>query len=163
MSPGSGRSLLLVVVLACAIGCGTGLQLVSRSSGGAYEAALALLDDGFAVAWYDTRDGRAEIYLRLLDARGRPTSPEWRLTDDGEESYEASLEAGGDAVVVAWYGKNADGLLTARLGRWTRDAQHVWIRTLSAPSRNPVVRYDAGAIFCAWIQSDEDGAWGRDP
>ena len=33
---------------------------VSRSDVGAYEAALATDRDGFAVAWYDTRDGNAD-------------------------------------------------------------------------------------------------------
>jgi hypothetical protein len=157
MSPVSGRALSVAIAFICAVGCGTGPQHVSRSSGGAYEAALAVLDEGFAVAWYDTRDGRAEIYLRLLDVRGRPSSPEWRLTDDLEQSYEASVEAAGDGFVVAWYGRDDAGRLTARIGRFTGDGRNMWLRALGASGRNPVVRRDAGSIFCAWIQPDDEG------
>lgn len=49
-------------------------------SGGTYEAALATDEKGFAVAWYDTRDGNAEIYIRLLDGNSRLSGPERRLT-----------------------------------------------------------------------------------
>ena len=44
---------------------------VSQSGAGAYEVALAGDDAGFAVAWYDTRDGNPEIYMRLLDESGK--------------------------------------------------------------------------------------------
>src|SRR5262245_3100285 len=62
---------------------------VSQSSVGAYETALALDKKGFAVAWYDTRDGNPEIYMRLLDESGNPAGPERRLTETSDMSYEA--------------------------------------------------------------------------
>ena len=47
---------------------------VSEPGGGAYEASLARLGDGWAVAWHDTRDGHPEIYARLLDVGGHPVA-----------------------------------------------------------------------------------------
>ena len=66
---------------------------VSHSGAGAYEAALATDEKGFAVAWYDTRDGNAEIYMRLLDDSGRPSGPERRLTETPDASVRGESRA----------------------------------------------------------------------
>src|SRR5262245_44914531 len=113
---------------------------VSQSGAGAYETALATEANGFAVAWYDTRDGNAEIYLRLLDSTGHPSSPERRLTETPDASYEASLERLGDSFIVAWYEQATDGQQTAMLGAWTRDGNRTWTQALAPGSRNPVIR-----------------------
>src|SRR5688572_20615103 len=82
---------------------------ISASGKGAYEAALAsryLRGAGFVTAWYDTRNGNAEIYMRLLTDNGAPAGPERRLTNGPEESYEPSIElVGPNDVAVAWYDK----------------------------------------------------------
>jgi Tol biopolymer transport system component len=130
---------------------------ISDSATGAYEAALAPFDEGFAVAWYDTRDGNAEIYTRLLDADGRVAGPERRLTHGPEESYEASIDRLGDRLALAWYDQTAEGQQTAKLGVWTRDGVNRWLHALDSGTRNPVIRTTATAVFCAWIQSEADG------
>jgi hypothetical protein len=130
---------------------------VSDSPAGAFEAALAPMGDHLAVAWYDTRDGNGEIYVRLLDRNGRPAGPERRLTVDAEESYEPSLDPLGHGLVVAWYDKKPDGTLTARLGAWSLDGSPRWALVLGSPARNPVVRASEGSIFCAWIQGAPGG------
>jgi hypothetical protein len=142
---------------------------VSRSGSGAYEAALATGDNGFAVAWYDTRDGNAEIYMRLLDETGHPSGPERRLTQTPESSYEASIDRLGDAWVVAWYEQTGDGRQTAVLGEWGRDGSRKWIQNIAPASRNPVIVSDGLAIIAAWIQAEADssesvyvGTWDRD-
>jgi hypothetical protein len=117
---------------------------------------LATDRDGFAVAWHDMRDGNAEIYLRLLDADGHRSGPEYRLTDSLNASYEASLERLGDGVVVAWYEQPAKGEQTAMLGQWNRDGSRTWVHPIAPSSRNVVMRTDGRAIFCAWIQADAD-------
>jgi hypothetical protein len=136
---------------------------ISASGTGAYEAALATRPDGFVTAWYDTRDGNAEIYMRLLDAAGRPAGPERRLTNSVEESYEPSIALAGDGVAVAWYDKAADGTLTAKLGVWTLEGVNRWTTTVASPGRNPVISEYAGDIFCAWIAAGPDGemVWAR--
>jgi hypothetical protein len=130
---------------------------VSQSSAGAYETALATDADGFAVAWYDTRDGNAEIYLRSLDSTGHPSSPERRLTETPDASYEASLERLGDSFIVAWYEQTTDGQQTAMLGAWTRDGTRKWMQAIATGSRNPVIRTADHAIVAAWIQAEADG------
>src|SRR5690606_31666393 len=133
---------------------------VSDSGFGAYEVSLAAWSDALAVAWYDTRDGNAEIYVRFLDAQGRAVGADERLTRTPAQSYEADLAALDDGLAVAWYEKADDGALRAQLGFWGRDRQRRWTTALTAgggASRNPVVRASDGALFCAWIESDGAG------
>ena len=131
---------------------------VSHSGTGAFEAALVTDDAGFAVAWYDTRDGNGEIYLRRLDAKGTPIDSERRLTETPAASYEASLERLGDAFVVAWYEQTEGGRQTAMLGAWNRDGSRKWAHEIAPASRNPVIRTDGRGIVIAWIQSNADGS-----
>jgi len=142
---------------------------VSQSGVGAYETALAIDKAGFAVAWYDTRDGNPEIYMRLLDESGKPSGPERRLTDTPDMSYEASLERIGDDFAIGWYEQASDGKQTAMLGAWDRDGERKWLQAIAPGSRNPVVATDGHAIFAAWIQAELDatewvwvGTWDRD-
>ena len=121
---------------------------------GAYDAALAPFGDGFAVTWYDTRDGNAEIYLRLLDENGQPVSPERRLTNSPEDSYEASIDRLGNMMAIAWYDQTATGRQTAKLGVWMRDGANRWVHTFDRDTRNPVVRSTSTAVFCAWVQAE---------
>ena len=156
---GSGFSrTLLATAIACAA-CG-GPPSISTGGHGAYEASLIPIGDGFAVAWYDDRDGNAEIYFRLLDADGRPAGPERRVTNDPEQSYEADIQAVGDRLAIAWYDKAADKTLHARLGVWTKNGQRAWSTTLSGGgvnARNPIVRASGSSLFVAWIEDAPSG------
>jgi hypothetical protein len=137
-----------------------GIQ-ISESGSGAYEVAMTAYRDGAALAWYDTRDGNAELYLRLIDSHGQPSGPEHRLTSDADESYAVSIAALGDALAVAWYAKDNDDTLQAHIGAWDPVAGWRWRRTPGrfAQSRNPVIAAHGETIFCAWIEAakgDED-------
>jgi hypothetical protein len=166
------RLQLVLCGLSCALAsCSSAPTViqVSQSGKGAYETALAIDEAGFAVAWYDLRDGNAEIYLRLLDGSGHPSSPEHRLTETPDSSYEASLERLGDGFVIAWYEQSTDGRQTAMLGAWTRDGGRKWTQAIAAGSRNPVIRAGNHEIVGAWIQAEADGtenvwvgSWGED-
>jgi hypothetical protein len=142
---------------------------ISNSRTGAYEAALTPFQNGFAVAWYDTRDGNGEIYVRLLDENGQPASPERRLTNSPDDSFEASIDRLGDMIAVAWYEQTSTGQQTAKLGVWTHDGANRWVHTFSRDTRNPVVRSTSTAVFCAWVQAEADrgeavfaGWWDKD-
>jgi len=142
---------------------------VSHSGAGAYEAALATDEKGFAVAWYDTRDGNPEIYLRLLDESSRPSGPERRLTETPDASYEPSLERLGDSLAIAWYEQTSDGRQTAMLGEWNSDGSQKWVQTIAPASRNPVIVTNGQAIIAAWIQGEPNstewvyvGTWDRE-
>lgn len=132
---------------------------ITNSKIGAFEAALATRDDAFVAAWYDNRDGNAEIYMRSLDADGQPAGPERRLTNGPEDSYEASIEVVGDAVAVAWYDKSENGALVPKLGMWDLDGRNRWVRSLAASGRNPVISTRGGNIFCAWIAPEGGAEW----
>ncbi len=159
------RDLFFTIGLALLIaGCDDKLHQVSNSNHGAYEASMAALPDGFAVAWYDDRDGNAEIYLRLLDSEGRPKSREYRLTNGPELSYEADIAATPDGnLAIAWYERLINGDLRARLGLWTPNGQALWMTTISPPERdgrNALVRSVGNELFSAWIEDDRIfGQW----
>lgn len=135
---------------------------ISESGYGAYEVSMSPWSDGLVVGWYDTRDDNAEIYLRQLDSSGDPAGPEYRITDDLEQSYEVDLAAAQDGLAVAWYDKDRDDLLRARVAFWDPADGLRWRKTLSAggrAGRNPVVRvHDGSSIFVAWIEQDGSGA-----
>ncbi len=157
----------LLLVLACAgvPACGGDpFHDVSVSPAGAYETSLATFADGLVTAWYDMRDGHAEIYARVLDGDGRPSSPEYRLTTGASAAYEADVQAvGTDAFAVGWYEEDAARHLVPRLGVWGRDGRQRWVKTLAENGRNTVVRAGAGAVFAAWIQDEAEGraaVWG---
>jgi len=139
---------------------------ITDSGFGAYEVSLAAWNDGLVIAWYDTRDGNAELYVQQLDADGRVAGPEIRLTSTSAESYEADIATLTDAFAIAWYEKEADGALHAYLGVWGRDGTPRWSTPIAIEggnSRNPVVRSFGEGLFAAWIEADADGreyVWG---
>jgi hypothetical protein len=147
------------------VGCAPPRQ-VSDSGLGAFEVSLAAWEDGLALAWYDTRDGNAEVYVRPLDASGGDAGPELRITTSAEQSYEADIAALEGAFAIAWYEKGQDASSRAQLGVWLRDGTPVWstqIGASSGDSRTAVVRSYGDALFCAWIEHDTSGGtavWG---
>jgi hypothetical protein len=151
------RHYVVLAACVCAAACSPRLTQISNSGQGAYDTALTPFGDGFAMAWYDMRDGNGEIYMRLLDAKGWPAGPERRLTNSPDDSYEASIDRLGDGIVVGWYDQSEQGQQTARLGLWSRDGANRWVHTFDSDTRNPVVRTVASGIFCAWVQMEEDG------
>jgi hypothetical protein len=159
-------ALAAVSIAILAFGCSRGdpsALVITQSSAGAYGVSLGLRDGGFVAAWYDTRDGNAEIYMRLLDEQGAPAGPEQRLTNGPEESYEPRIATLDDAVALAWYDKSANGTLVAKLGLWDFNGRNRWVRTLAIQGRNPVVARHADDLFCAWIATGPDGqeaVWG---
>lgn len=123
---------------------------------GAHEASLSVLADGYAVAWYDTRDGHPEIYARTLDASGQPSGPVHRLTVGTDAAYEPDLVSDGERLIVGWYEKSASEALTPMLGAWNRDGESQWATALAQSGRNTVVGVHDDRIFAAWIQDDTD-------
>ena len=129
---------------------------------GAHEASLGVLTDGYAVAWFDTRDGHPEIYARTLDRSGQPSGPARRLTVGTDAAYEADLVSDGERLIVGWYEKSDSDRLTPKLGVWSRDGEPHWATLLAQSGRNTVVDVRGDTIFAAWIQDDtatESSVW----
>ena len=141
------------------VGCGSPAPLsVSDTPVGssAHEASLGVLTDGYAVAWYDTRDGHPEIYARTLDPAGQPSGPPRRLTRGTGAAYEADLASDGTRLIVGWYEKADSDALTPKLGVWNRDGEPQWATTLAQAGRNTVVSVHDDTIFAAWIQDETE-------
>jgi uncharacterized iron-regulated membrane protein len=147
--------LFVLATLAPAAGQGFDAAQVSHSGKGAYEVSLTHAGDGLAVSWYDTRDGRTDIYFARIDAEGRAMGPDQRLTSGDAQAFEPDIVSTASDLVVAWYEKAANGALTAKLGAWTFDGRPRWTRALSTMGRNgrnPVVRVSGRRIFAAWLE-----------
>jgi hypothetical protein len=150
------RSFVVFAALATA-GCSP--RQITDSGFGAFEVSLAASDDELAVAWYDTRDGNAEVYVRSLEADGHKQGPELRLTTTAAESFEPDIALVPGVFAIAWYEKAQDGAMRAQLGVWRRDGTPVWSRPLAVgagSSRNAIVRRRGDELFCAWIEADEE-------
>ncbi len=135
---------------------------VSATPAGAFETTLTPFQNGFVAAWYDTRDGHAEVYARRLDADGRPVAPERRLTRGNADAYEADIAPLRDGFVVGWYEKARNGHLTPKLGAWSLDGTARWVKTLSGQGRNAIVRASGGLVFAAWLEDEtpeRSGVW----
>ena len=160
------RALAAASIAILAFGCSRAdppALVITQSSAGASGVSLGLREGGFVAAWSDTRDGNAELYLRLLDDQGAPFGPERRLTKGPEESYEPRIATLDDAVALAWYEQSANGTLVAKVGLWDFNGRNRWVRTLATDGRNPVVARHADDLFCAWIATGRDGqeaVWG---
>jgi hypothetical protein len=150
---------VLVLVFAWPADAQPAASQISHSGKGAYEASLTRVDDRFAVAWYDTRSDRAQIYLAFLDNQGRPIGSEHQVTSGTALAYEPDVHAAGADVAITWYEKAASGSTTAKLGVWSKEGRQRWVRSLSADGRNgrnPVVRAAGDVIFAAWLEYAAD-------
>jgi hypothetical protein len=141
-------------------GCeAAGPGVVTTSKAIAFEPSLATFRDGFAVAWYDTRDGKGELYQQALDVDGRPRGTEVRLTTGMPEAFEPDIRAvegtqGGDGFVIGWYEKSEAGNYEPRLGFWSRNGAARWIKTLAPRGRNTVIRVHGELVFAAWVEDE---------
>jgi hypothetical protein len=164
--PFTGRAAPAWCASAALAAAGCSPRQITDSGFGAFEVSLAASNDELAVAWYDTRDGNAEVYVRALEADTHETGPELRLTTTAAESYEADIALVADGFAVAWYEKESDGRTRSQLGAWHGDGTPAWSTAVAAgpgSSRNAIVRSFGDALFCAWIEADADGresVWG---
>ncbi|PCH52916.1 MAG: hypothetical protein COC20_01805 [Cellvibrionales bacterium] len=152
--------LLLVLLPASLLPVSTGAGQISESGFGAFEADIEVLDaNTVAIAWYDTRHPKAEIYLRLVDKQLRPMSAEFRLSANDVDSYEVDIVALGENIAATWYEIDSAQNSVIKLGLWDRQGQPLWTRTLtnaSVKARIPVIAASNGALFIAWLETPAD-------
>ena len=160
----AGRPLASAVfAIAAALGSAaceaTGPGVVTEPQAVAFEPSLAAFRDGFAVAWYDTRDGKGELYQQAVDADGQLRGTEVRLTTGMPEAFEPDIQAvegtqGGDGFLIGWYEKSAADAYEPRLGFWSRNGAARWIKTLAPRGRNTVIRVHGELVFAAWVEDE---------
>jgi len=149
------RRLLWLGAIPALAGCALGgaPRQLSASGAGAFEVSLAASEGRIVAAWYDTRDGNPEIYMRDLDA-----DADRRLTMTAAESFVPDVAWLDADVIIAWLEKSAETGESALLGRWTATGSAIWQRRLGrdgANNRNPIVLTDGVQLFTAWIEFDE--------
>ncbi len=131
-------------------------------TGVSYHPQLLAWDDGSAlVAWWDERDGRADVYVRRRAADGSWAGPEMRI-DPGEpgahNSRDVVLDAHGDVVSVTWE-ESAPGLSGNVVSRTSIDRGATWAAIQAAGAgEDPVVvaRSPAGPLL-AWAEPPPPG------
>lgn len=68
----------------------------------ASDVAIVDSGDGFIVAWVDTRDGNAEIYVAKLDRALNKVVPDRRITEAPGDSAEVQIAVRGQDVFLVW-------------------------------------------------------------
>lgn len=151
---------LAVATAVVALGACADARQVSDSGFGAYEASLAVWDDGLAVGWYDTRDGNAEIYVRLIDADARPRGADQRLTRTARAILRGRSR-GNIRRVCRRVVREGRGRLVARTAGLVGSAgqgRPGWVQAIGNPealTRNPVVRAFRDTLGLAWSDDSE--------
>lgn len=90
------------LTLVSATGAKKQLKMLTRAPGEKSDAALARLDDGWAVGWVDERHQDPEIYAVKVGNTLTPVAPEQRLTSVPGGASDLALLALGDRVLLAW-------------------------------------------------------------
>ena len=151
----------IVLWVACA-----GPQPLTEDGAAAYEASLAPTEEGFVVAWHDSRGSPSTLRALRIDPGGHPLGSELRLTEGPDSAWEADVEGVGDGFSVAWYEPPRGGLDRALVGRFAATGEALWLRVVSAADRNgrnPVLLGSERGVFVTWLERQEGGAdvWAR--
>ncbi len=82
---------------------GEDFRISENNSNYAYSPSIAACGNGFVVAWYDTRNGNADIYAQRYDAAGSPQGGNFLVSDiSAYEQVFPSVAANDSGFVIAW-------------------------------------------------------------
>ncbi len=117
-------------------------------------------DDGFVVAWVDTRDGNAEVYVARVDRTLRKVVQDRRITEAPGDSAEVQIVVRGKETFLVWSdarGNPDEGSGDIHVVRLdTRTLQKVGPETRlyasPAHSRSPSVALSGDRVVVAWIE-----------
>ncbi|MEP7119335.1 MAG: hypothetical protein ABJE95_00265 [Byssovorax sp.] len=123
---------------------------------------------GWVVAWVDTRDGNAEIYVAKVDKSLTKVVPDKRITDAPGDSAEVQIVVKGKEVLLVWSDARKspeDGsadIYLARLDLATLKKQAPEARIFASElhSRTPQIQAMGSGFLLGWIE-DAFGA-GKD-
>jgi hypothetical protein len=121
--------------------------------------SIAVAGNTVHVAWYDDRDGNAEIYYKGSTDGGATWGSDTRLSNDPHNSYNSSVAASGSQVHVVWH-DDRDGNAEIYYNRST-DAGITWsgdtrLTNDSHTSQWPSVAVAGAAVRVVW-RDDRDG------
>jgi hypothetical protein len=146
------------------------LTVVPRRRGGvASEASDVAIAhdgaDGWVVAWVDTRDGNAEVYVARIDRALNKTVPDRRITDAPGDAAEVHLAVRGQETWLAWsdarqegeaaaQGEGTGDIFLARLDTKTLQKLGPETRLSASPehSRSPVLAPFGRGVVAGWIE-----------
>lgn len=132
---------------------------ISKSGAGAFEAAIAVIDERLFISWYDDRTGNDEIYLQHLGSELETTGSPWQISDSSEASYEPDIAVIGDKLALTWYEKDEQGRLRVMLALWDDKGNRLWQRQMSVWTRNgqrPVIEAHENRVFIAWLEESAE-------
>ncbi len=114
----------------------------------------------FGVFWHDQRDGVWELYERSVDTRGVPTSPETRLTFEGDGSYQPSVVWSGNGYALAWHDdrKGNFEILFNLVYCCTDNDSDGYTRCESDCDDARASVYPGAAEICDYLDNDCDGS-----
>ena len=115
---------------------------------------------GWVVAWVDTRDGNAEIYVAKVDKSLTKVIPDKRITEALGDSAEVQLVVKGQDVLLVWSDARKspeDGsadIYLARLDLATLKKQAPETRIFASElhSRTPQIQAMGSGFLLAWIE-----------
>jgi hypothetical protein len=94
-------------------------RMITRSKEGCSDVALVRHNEGFVVAYVDSRDGKAGVYLMRMGKNLEPLGAERNVARAFGEASDVRMLARGDELVIAWaetrQNPEAYGVFAARL------------------------------------------------
>ncbi len=149
-----------------------GVTVIARKKGKgpASEASdVAIAPDGaggWVVAWVDTRDGNAEIYVAKVDKSLTKVVPDKRITEALGDSAEVQIVVKGKEVLLVWSDARKspeDGsadiyLARLDLGTLKKQAPETRIFASELHSRTPQIQAMGSGFLLAWIEDAFGGA-----
>jgi hypothetical protein len=139
-----------------ALGACSRPQSISPAGAPAYEVSLAPHGQGLAMAWHGGNLAHSAIFLRFIDAAGKPDGTSLQISDGRQDAYEPDLQPMGEEILLAWYEKDVGGHLAAHVALLDRAGSVRWQQVISAAGRegrNPLVRVAGDRIMVAWLES----------
>ncbi len=122
------------------------------------------VNDGWIVAWVDTRDGNAEVYVAKMDRSLKKVVPDRRITDAPGDASDVQIAVRGKETFLIWsdarnHPEQGRGdvymarLDTASLKRIGEDAR---LFASDAHSRSPLLATTPTGLAAAWIEEPLD-------
>lgn len=125
-------------------------------------------DDGWVVAWVDTRDGNAEVYAARVDRTLRKVVTDRRITDAPGDSAEVQIVVRGKETILVWSdarqspGEGNGDIHAVRLDTRTlqKVGPEVRLFASAAHSRSPSAALAGDRVVVGWIEEPNPDAKG---